>query len=166
VQFAASDRFLLGVFAALAVASIGLKAVAGPPRDGWTDQNRDAVTGQLRRTLAAQGFSTSVRPLKIETSIVFAQRGGCRMSVRDARGGAGMMTQFARDAASIGPVRYLYKGDDYDGPPALRMRLGRFETELLGRIAGQPRAHIPVAVAKSRGCGATDFGLGDVSIAA
>jgi hypothetical protein len=167
VRLAGSDRILLGAFAALAVGSIALKATAGPPNDGWSDQRRSEIAAQLRGTLVAQGFSTSVLPLKIESPIVFAERGACRLSVRDARGGKAMMSQFARDAATIGAVRYLYKAHSYDAPPGLTIRLGRLETEILDRIGLQKRAHIPVAVAMSRACEAGgDYGLSDVSLAA
>ena len=76
-----------------------------------------------------------------------------------------MISQFARDASTIGPVRYLYKARTYDAPPGLTIRLGRLETEILGRIGLQKRAHIPVAVATSPGCGAGDYGLSDFSLA-
>ena len=166
MRLSGSDRVLLAAFGVLVVGSMAIKAVAGPPRDGWADLSAGRVTGELRRELATQGFETSVIPFKIQTPVVIAKRGPCRLSARDARAGKPLMTQFTRDAAAIGPVRYLYKGDSYAVPPALRIRLGRLETELLGRIAGQPRAHIPVAVAMSPGCGAADYGLGDVSLPA
>src|SRR3954465_14436963 len=116
MRLGASDSVLLAGFVALAVGSIGLKAGAGPPRDGAGDQRREEVAAELVRTLSDQGFATSVLPLRIQTSIVFARRGGCRLSVRDARGGAATVTQYAHDAAAIGPVRYWYKGRSYASP--------------------------------------------------
>jgi len=164
MRLAVSDRVVLAGFAALALGSIGLKAWAGPARDGAGEQGRDAVVNELVTALSSQGFSTSVRPLRIQSPIVFARRGACRLSVRDARGGKATVIQYARAAAGIGPVRYLYKGGSYDSPPSLRIRWGRLETELLGRIGGASRAHIPVALATSPACGSTDFGLSDVGL--
>jgi hypothetical protein len=166
MRLGASDSVLLAGFVALAVGSIGLKAWAGPPRDGAGDVRRDEIAAELVRTLSDQGFATSVLPLHIQSSIVFAQRGGCRLSARDARGGKATMTQYAHDAAAIGPVRYWYKGLSYDSPPSLRIRVGRLESELLDRAGMADRLHVPIALATSSACGSADFGLGDISLSA
>lgn len=164
MRLSGSDRVLLAAFGLLVVGSIAIKAMAGPPRDGWANLSRAQVSGELRGRLAAQGFATFVIPLKIQSPVVIGQRGKCRLSVRDARDGKALMTQFASDAAAIGRVRYLYKGDSYSVPPALRIRLGRLQTEILGRMTGHPRAHIPVAMASSPECGSADYGMGEFSI--
>lgn len=166
MRLGASDSVLLAGFVALAAGSIALKAWAGPPRDLAGDQRRDEIAAQLAKTLSGQGFATSVLPLHIQSSIVFARRGGCRLSVRDARGGTATVTQYAHDAAAIGPVRYWYKGSSFDSPPTLRMRVGRLESELLGRAGAAGRVHVPIALASSPECGPSDFGLGDISLTA
>ena len=75
-----------------------------------------------------------------------------------------MVTAFARDAAGIGTVRYLYRGQRYEEPPVFAMRLGRIRTEVLSRMGLSPQAPMPVALAASPGCGTTDFGFGDVKV--
>ena len=158
-----SNKLLLTFFAALALSSVGLKAIAGPPTDGLASYRVD-VERQLDSRLRAQGFTTSVRPLRIQSSIVYAVRGACRLSVRDARLGESNATVYAQDAAGIGPVRYLYRGRVYAAPPSVPIRVGRLETELLNRGGFRARTHIPVAIASSPECGLADFGLGDVRV--
>lgn len=164
MRLSGSDKALLAALGVLAIVSITIKAVAGPARDGWTDISSAQVTGELRQRLQRQGFTTSVRPLKIQSPIVLGERGGCRLSVRDARGGAALMNAFGRDAAGIGRVRYLYKGREYPVVPALRIRFGRLETEIFAKVTRQPLAHIPLALAASAECGANDFGLREFSL--
>jgi hypothetical protein len=156
-----SNKLLLISFAALAFSSVGLKAMAGPPTDGLSSYRLE-VEKQLASNLRAQGFTTSVRPLRIQSSIVYATRGSCRLSVRDARLGESNATAYTQDAARIGPVRYLYRGRVYAAPPSVAIRIGRLETELLNRAGFTARAHIPVAIASSPECGRADFGLGDM----
>ena len=165
MRLSGSDRVVLAAFGALVVSSIAIKASAGPPRDGWVDLSTAQITGELRSRLVAQGFFTTVIPLKIQSPIVIGQRGRCRLSVRDARAGKALVTEFARNAAAIGPVRYLYKGGSYSVPPAFRIRVGRLETEVLDRMTGQAQANIPIAMAASRSCGAADYGFSHVNIA-
>ena len=158
-----SDKLLLAFFAALALSSVGLKAYAGPPRGGL-DSFRGRVEAQLASGLAAQGFATSTRHLRIQSSIVYGTRGSCRLSVRDARLGESNATAYAQDAAAIGPVRYLYRGRDFARLPTFAIRLGRLQTELLERGGLNAALHIPVAIASSPECGRGDFGLADVRV--
>ena len=160
----ASDRFVLAGFALLAISSLGLKAVAGPPRDGLMDVPSDQLVRRLSNSLAAQNFATESRSFEHLSTIVFATRGACRLGVRDARGGTAIETPFARDAAPIGHLRYLYRGRSYDHVPAFAMRLGRIETELRSRLGLSARAPMPIAMAASPACGASDYGLADVRI--
>ena len=156
-----SDRLLLAFFGALALSSVGLKAAAGPPSDGLTSF-RGEVERQLATSLRAQGFTTFVTPPGIQSSIVHAARGACRLSVRDARNGESNATIFAQQAKGIGPVRYLYRGEAYPELPTFAVRVGRLETELLNRTGLHARTHIPVALASSPQCRGADFGLSDV----
>ena len=159
-----NDKLLIGAFVALAISSVGIKAAAGIPPDGWVDVRAGMAEQQLVQRLQSEGFVTTVRPMRILTPIVYAQRGGCRLSVRDARGGEAMSTIFQTEASSIGPVRYLYKGRRYASPPGLTVRLGRLEAELLNRLRLHAAVHIPVALATSNECARRDFGLDDVRI--
>jgi hypothetical protein len=160
----ASDRFLIGAFIVLVLSSVGVKAWIGPPSDGLIETHPGQVEQQLVRTLQSQGFSTKVQAFKIQSSIVFAVRSECRLSVRDARYGEADMTVFARDARSIGSLRYLYDGRSYSSPPTFAMRMGRLEAELLNRLRLSTSARVPVALAKSPACGANEFGLDDLKI--
>jgi hypothetical protein len=165
VRPTAGDSLLLGALVVLAVSSIGLKGAIGPANDGMADPRPGQVEAQLVSRLRSQGFSTDLRPFPKRSPAVFANRGGCRLNVRDARGGAAFMTVFAKDSAAIGPVRYLYGGRSYASVPTLPMRIGRFETELRTRIGLKASAPVPIALATSPECGANEFGLTDLRTA-
>jgi hypothetical protein len=164
VRPSGSDSLLLGFLFVLAASSVGLKAAAGPLRDGSIDSRPLLLEDQLIDSLRAQGFSARLRPLRIQSSIVYATRGDCRLSVRDARGGAAAAAVFARDAKDIGQVRYLYRGQSYEAPPALKVRLGRLEYELLSRMGVRQHLAVPLALASSAGCNGRDFGLEDMRV--
>ena len=155
-----SNSLMLGLFAGLALVSVGLKAAAGPPDDG-NGPGRSAVELQLAKALQAQGFSTSVSPRRFQSSIVYATRGDCRLSVRDARNGTEDATVFEREARGVGAVRYLYRGATTESPPAVAMWLGRLENKALNRFSPQKMIPIPLALATSPACPAQDFGLSD-----
>jgi len=164
VRLLGSDSLLLGAFAVLAIGSVGLKAAVGVPLDGLADARPGQLEDQLADQLRSQGFSTFVHPYMMRSPAVFAERGDCRLSVRDARGGAEYVAVFASDARAIGPVRYFYGGRSYREPPALAFRVGRLETELQTRFGFRTMAHVPVAVATSAGCAGNDFGLSDARL--
>lgn len=159
-----NDRLLLCAFAALAVGSVGLKAAAGPPRDGLTEARPGELDDELQARLRSQAFATTVRHVPMRSAIILAQRGKCRLSVRDARGGESFKTVYASDARDIGPVRYFYEGRAYLEMPGVAVRLGRFRAELKNRIGLSNGAPIPVALAKSPACGSSDFDLADVRL--
>lgn len=160
----ASDRFVLAALAVLAVSSLGLKAAAGPPRDGLMDVSATRFEREVSDLLRGQSFAIEEQRFAHRSTLIIATRGDCRLAVRDAREGASAATAFAGEAASVGTVRYLYRGGSYDRPPAFAMRIGRIQTELLDRLGMSPRAPMPVALAASRECGGGDFGLADVRI--
>jgi len=164
VRLHGSDRLLLCGFAALAVGSVGLKAAAGPPRDGFTDSRPGQIEDELQDRLRSQSFVTTVRRVPTRTALILAQKGECRLSVRDARGGISFATVFARDARGIGPVRYLYEGRAHPEMPGLAVRWGRFRAELKARLGLGRSAPVPVALATSPGCGRNDFGLDEVRL--
>jgi hypothetical protein len=149
----------------LSLTSVGLKSVAGPLRNRTDDFHDGRVEQQLQQVLRSEGFATSLRRLKIQSSIVYARRGDCRLSVRDARTGASTASIFANDARPIGPVRYLYDGRSYASPPSIPVRLGFIKAELLYPFSVAPVRHLPVALATSRKCGNGNFGLEDILVA-
>jgi hypothetical protein len=164
VRSRGSDRLLLCGFAALAVGSVGLKAAAGPPRDGFTDSRPGQIEDELQDRLRSQSFVTTVRRVPTRTALILAQKGECRLSVRDARGGESFATVFVRDARNIGPVRYLYEGQAHSEMPGLAVRWGRFRAELKNRLGLSASAPVPVALATSPACGRNDFGLDEVRL--
>jgi hypothetical protein len=119
---------------------------------------------QIMETLHAQGFSTKLVRREFQSSVVYGQRGSCRLSARSARGGVAESVVFSREGSSIGPVRYLYRARSYNSPPTFSMRLGRLEAEMLGRIGLQRRVQVPIALATSQGCGPNNFRLDNVEI--
>lgn len=160
----ASDRLVLGAFAILAASSLGLKAAAGPPRDGLMDVPSEVLDRQLSSELQTQHFTVRTEPFIHRTSMVLGIRGSCRVGVRDAREGVAHEVLFAQDAASIGPVRYFFKGKSYDHPPTFGMRIGRLEAEAMSRLGLEPRKPALIAFAASPECGSSDFGLSDFRI--
>ena len=159
-----SNRLVLAALALLAVSSLGLKAAAGPPRDGLMDISADRFEQNVTRILEDQHFTIAEQTFAHRTTLMMASRGQCRLGVRDARDGVAAATAFARDASGIGPVRYLYRGRSYAQPPGFSMRLGRIETEVMSRLGMAPKAPMPIALAASPDCGSGDFGLADVRI--
>ena len=123
-----------------------------------------SVTAQILSILEAQGFATTVRPLKIESSIVYATRGNCSLSARDAFDAAATQAIFDDDARRIGQVRYLFKGGDFPAPPTLRIHFAVIESSMLRAVGLKPQLHVPVAFASSSGCGANAFGLQDLRL--
>lgn len=160
MRLIASNSVLLAALAVLAVGSVGLKAAAGPRNDG-VEAGLGHVERQLSGALAAQGFSTEVRTFRYRTPLVLGRRGDCRLSVRDARGGAAFLAIFASDAASVGAVRYLYKDASYSAPPAVRLRIARLATEVQTRFGFHPDVGVPLALATSPACRGSNFGLDD-----
>jgi hypothetical protein len=160
----ANDKLILVVFALLAVSSLGLKAAAGPPRDGLMDVPAERFEQRLANDLRAQHFNVSVKRFTHRSSLVVGVRGTCMLAVRDARQGVAMATAFDQDAGGIGTVRYLYRGSSYDAAPSFAMRFGRLKTEALSRLGLLPTEPMPIALATSRGCGSGNFGFSDVRI--
>jgi hypothetical protein len=159
-----SISFRAGVFAILALGSLGLKAAVGPPRDSMVDRDPRHFEQTVTGILHAQNFSTTMRTFPYRSTLVLAARGDCRIAIRDAKWGTGVTTVFAQDARMIGPVYYLYRGNRYSRPPGLSLRLGRLEFEILDRVGGHLPMHILVAFAASPSCGDSQFGLADVSV--
>jgi hypothetical protein len=160
----ASNRILLAVFAALAAASVGLKAAAGPPPDGAYDVRPRQVEAKLEATLRAQGFSTDAESRPNRSEMIFGRRGECLLAARDARGGANFEGVFAADVRRIGELRYLYRGKSYGEPPSLAFRIGRLENELLNRLGVGHAMDVPIALAGTGGCGSGNFGLDAIRI--
>ncbi|MFN2472653.1 MAG: hypothetical protein ABR588_01850 [Sphingomicrobium sp.] len=160
----ASTRRFVAVLAGLALVSVGVKGLVGPPRDGTGASRAGQVERQLTETLREQGFVVSLRPLQMQSSIVFGVRGECRLSVRDAGDGGAIVAIFAADAHAIGPVRYLYGSRRYGAPPTFAMRLARLESEAADRLGLAHRVPVPIALATSPQCPDKDFALDDIRV--
>jgi hypothetical protein len=157
---------LIFVFGALALSSLGLKAVAGPPRDGFTSATAGAFEQIASANLRAEGFTTRVKRFDYRSALVLAERGRCRVAARNATDGSGLERAFAADVRNVGGVTYLYRGERYARLPELSVRLHRIETEALARIGFRPPTPAVVAFAASPSCGRSDFGLSDVRLQA
>jgi len=156
----------LATFAVLAIASLGIKAVAGPPRDGLIDPHPGEFEQIIAASLERQHFSTRVQRFRFRSALVLATRGGCRLAVRDARVPDGFEAIFAQDVTSIGPVRYLFNGSSYSHPPQLAPRLVRLETEVFHRLGWSESSSALIAMASSPSCGTSNFGMQDVRVPA
>lgn len=166
MQSRGSNRALVGTFLALAVCSLAMKAGAGTPVYAASDEIAAPIEQRLVSALVAKGFVTSVRHLKLQSSIVYGTRGDCTLSARNAAAGPSVATAFAEDARRIGPVRYLYEGHAYSSPPALRIHLENVRDSVLHLVGLRAQVHIPIAIARSERCSDSDLGLQDVQIAA
>lgn len=158
------NRRLIGTFFVLATLSLTLKVILGPSVSALPLDGPAAVENQLVTTLARQGFVTRVRRLKIQSPIIYATRGNCRLNVRNAFGGAATAAVFADDAYGVGRVRYLYRGEIFSSPPTLRVHLAVIESSLLRSLGLNPRLHVPLALAASASCGRNEFGLDDLQV--
>ena len=145
----------------LATGSIGLKALAGPPRDG---ANGEQIDRELIRRLKAQGFGVTFRPPRMQSGVVTGTRGSCRLTVRHALDGTADAIVFARDAAGVGPLRYLFDGRGYATLPAFRFRVARVRTEFANRLGITALLPIPVALATSSACNGGSFGLENIRV--
>src|SRR5689334_22836369 len=110
----ASDKLILATLAVLAVSSLGLKAAAGPPRDGMMEVGANGFERRVTGILHGQDFAIDTRRFRYRSTLILATRGRCRLGVRNAWDGPAAATEFERDATGIGRVRYLYRGRSYD----------------------------------------------------
>ncbi len=147
------------VFALLAVSSLGLKAAVGPPTDGLVGSRHGAFEQMVIGKLQSQAFVINVRQFRYRSPLILAERGRCRLAVRDAMEGAAMEPTFAQDAEAIAPVIYLYRGSSYSTAPEVALRLGRLEAEGLHRLGIRRPTLVLIALAASPGCGSDRFGL-------
>jgi len=162
VRLSVSNSLFFGVLFGLAIISVGLKAAAGP--DSGMGPPGSEVVDQLSRSLQSQGFATDVSTKKTLSSIIFAKRNDCQLSVRDAREGAAVETLFATDASSVGTIRYLYRGKASDAPPDSAIWADRVVNKIFSSLQIHRRIPVPLALATSPGCGGQDFGLSDFRI--
>lgn len=165
VQLATSKvRTPVCVFGALVISSLGLKAVVGPPQDGFLSPAAGGFEQRASAILRAQGFSTRDEPFASHGTLILGQRGNCRVAVRSAMGGSGFARVFAAEVKDVGQVVYLFRNERYATPPELKMRISRLQTELLNRLGSRPSAPIVVAFAASPGCPASGLGFEDLRI--
>lgn len=161
-----SDKALLAALVVFAAVSLTAKAMLGPTIVAPPSEGPQSVEARLVSILHEQGFGTSVRPLKIQSPIIYGTRGRCTLSVRNAFGGAAAESLYREDARPIGPIRYLYKGQIFNSPPTLRIHFAVIEASLLRSVGLRPAMHIPLALAASPGCGTAEFGFEDLQISA
>jgi hypothetical protein len=154
----------IGLFALLALSSLALKAAAGPPRDGLVGARAGEFERIASSRLQAQHFAIKTKTSLGFSTLLLAERGNCRLAVRDARRGSAFAPLFAQEARSIGRVTYLYRGRQYSAPPELTLRLRRIEAEVLHRLGLDSPIPVLVAFAASPSCGSTDFGMGAIRV--
>lgn len=161
-----STRARFGIFALLALGSLGLKAAIGPPRDSLVNRDPRPFDRAVSTILHSQGFAITVSTYAHRSDLILARRGDCRIAARDAKWGTGITSVFADDARAIGPVQYFYRGRRYSRPPGLRLRAGRLEFEVANRLGRRWPMPVLVAFAAAPACGDSQFGLADVRIRA
>jgi len=161
-----SASLRLGLFALLALGSLGLKAAVGPPRDSLVGRDPRRFDLTILEILRSQDFSTKIRTFAYRSDLILAERGDCRLAVRDAKWGNAVTSIFAQDVQAIGPVRYLYRGNEYSTPPGLAVRLGRLQYETAARLGISSPMPLLVAFAASPACGDSRFRLANLRVAA
>lgn len=159
-----SSNIRIFLFASLALGSLGLKAAAGPPRDRSIASDPARFERAVTAILGQQHFTTSIRTYPYRSPLVLAEDGKCRLAIRDATFSSALAPTFAKDAQSIGPVRYFYRGQSYERPPSMIVRLVRLRTEILDRLGIDRSMPVVVALAASPQCGRGQFGLSDVHL--
>jgi hypothetical protein len=164
MQTRGSANAQFALFTLLALGSLSLKAAAGPPRDRVINSEPQRFERSVQRILSAQQFGTSLRAYPYRSTLVLAQRGECRLAVRDATFGAALAPAFADDARDVGPIRYLYGGKSYEQPPGMIVRWGRLKFEILDRLGLKRPIPVMIALAESPKCGSAQFGLSDLKI--
>lgn len=163
MQLLARSSARVGLFALLAAGSLGLKAAVGPARDRLFSADPARFEQAAEHVLASQGFARTRRIYQYRTNLIVGEREGCRVAVRDASI-TSLGPAFAKDVQAIGPIQYLYRGKSYDRPPAVRVRLGRLETEFLGRLGVARPMPVLVGFAASKLCPSSYFGLADLRL--
>ena len=157
----ASVSLMLMLLALTATGSIALKsAMRSAPEQVLAAQALRKIAARL----AQQGFAVRIERHPVQNDVVLGDRGGCRISARDASPGAAFATAFTQQAASVGAVRYIYRQQQYAAPPETRTMLFRLVPRTLDRLGLHLARPLPVAIATSSACPAGDFGLGDISV--
>ena len=159
-----SGSLRVAVFSLLALGSLGLKAAAGAPRDEVA-----ARPGEFERIATArlqnEHFTINLHSFRYRSTLLLAARGSCRIAIRDATDSNDLAALFAQDVQMIGPIRYLYRGKEYERPPQLAFRIQRLAMEAIQRLGlKQPRTAVPVAFAASPECGGSAYGFRDVRL--
>lgn len=140
-------RAEFGFAALLAVTLFGKVAFAQPGSDSDQPLFAESIAAMLR----SSGFETRIeaRPLG---SVVGARLGGCRMIVREYVAQGTFAATILDQARSVGPVRYMYRGESYSKPPKLRP-LGELYLRRLRQRVSDSVARAPIiAVAASPEC--------------
>ena len=157
----ASVSLALAALALTAAGSIALKSAAqSAPQEALARQ----ATGKIATRLAAQGFTIRIEPHRWQSDIILAARGSCRISARDASAGIAYATAFTQQAATVGTVRYLYRGHSFAAPPEAQTMLFRVIPRSLDRLGVHLARALPVAMAATAGCGDGSFQLGEISV--
>jgi hypothetical protein len=160
----ARNRVAIGLLIALLAGSFGLKALKHAKVEQPMPSGPGALQIEIVRNLEAQGFSTRFEVTRLHGTIVHATKGDCRLSVRDADHAEWEKGIYERDAAAIGPLRYLMAGRSYSSPPSLAILLARHRARLAKGLRLASQAPAALAFASSRQCGVSDFGLSNMSV--
>jgi hypothetical protein len=160
----AGPRLAIALFAGLLALSIGLKAAFGPELSDPATARPGALEDRLARQLQSQGFVVRRQDTRWQGQVIWAMKGGCRLTVRDATRAESQKVVFAHDAASVGQLRYLFAGRAFASPPTSAIVAARIESKLLHRLRLSGTLPVAVALATSPGCGSNDFGLADMRV--
>jgi hypothetical protein len=161
----AEAKLPIAIFVTLLAISVGLKAALPTQSHNPSRARPGLIDDQMVRNLESQGFSTRRQHSTWQGTTIFATRGDCRLSVRNASHSPGDRIVYERDAAHIGQLRYLIAGRSYQSPPTLAILIGKVETKFLVRLRIRGSVPVAVALATSPACVASDFGLSEVRVA-
>jgi hypothetical protein len=160
------DRVAVGLFIVLLAGSVGLKALKGPQVRESTQSAPGLLESEIVRNLDSRGFTTRLGSTRLHGTIVFAARGKCRLSVRDAGHVEWEKGIYERDAVAVGPMRFLMAGKSYDSPPSLAILVERMKGRLTRGLQLAGNAPVALAFAASSACGDSDFGLSKTQVPA
>lgn len=143
--------------ASLAFGALLLASLAGKLAASGTSPEPDNALFAARAAalLRAEGMATQSeqRPLGM---LVYGRRAGCTIMVGEYTPYGTFADVFARRAAPVGPLRFVYRGRRYAKAPKLAPLISFYLRRELLRI-GLATPRMPIAaIAVSPGCGPTE----------
>lgn len=139
------DGLFLGLVALTAASKVLITKYDMSPSD-------DVVTSRLADVFREAGFSAQLQFDPPAGNLVEAVNGSCRMWARDYSPYGIFLSYYESEAASVGPLVFVYQGAVNSRPPKFRPLLRYYLARELNRLGLDAYRPPIVAVAASRKC--------------